>query len=76
VRLFGVLGLLGLLFAMWRQRRKGRAEGSAATQTRIEEEVRNDVQKRVESGRREVERGRRSGADPAQRLRDNDGRWR
>jgi len=70
-----VAGFLGLVLILWRQRRKGRTEGREAARTQIEKEIKEDVQKRVESGRKAVERGRSSGATPADRLRQNDGRW-
>jgi len=71
----GVSALAALALALWHQRRKGRSEGHRQARTEIETEVRNDVETRVDSGRKAVERGRSSGADPAQRLRDNDQNW-
>ena len=58
-----VLAALGLARRHWRS--QGRDEA--------EQEARDDADERVERGRRAVHRGR--GGDPAQRLRDNDGRW-
>ena len=57
------LTAIGLHREHWRRRGKAEAENDA----------RDDADKRVDEGRRALRRGR--GGDPAQRLRDNDGRW-
>ena len=66
--LASILAALAGLLAVWGH---GRRRGATDERTRGLE----DAAKRTEAGRQAVQRGRDSGADPAQRLRDNDGRW-
>jgi membrane protein implicated in regulation of membrane protease activity len=64
-----VLVALAGLVSLWAH---GRRAGAQAEQHK----GMRDAAERTEKGRRAVQRGRDSGADPAGRLRGNDDRWR
>jgi hypothetical protein len=67
--LFSALAAIGA--ALWRARIKGLRDGRTSA---INEGLR-DAAKRMDQGRAAVQRGRDSGGTPADRLRENDGKW-
>ena len=63
--------LAGAAAALWRAKRKWRAEGRAEA----EKEAMRDAQERTDRGREAVSRGRASGASADERLHRNDPHW-
>lgn len=65
------LAVLAVIGAFWGGQRKARKE----TERRVKNELDADKARRLDAGREAVGHGRSSGADPDERMRENDGRW-
>ncbi|KHQ51084.1 hypothetical protein [Mameliella alba] len=65
------IAVLAVIGAFFGGKRKARKE----TEQRINDALQADKARRMDAGRDAVERGRASGADPDERVRENDNRW-